>query len=486
MLRFVALLVVFLIVPMALYARFQAADAEKNAILVEVIEKQGDLISAAIAPAIQAQGQAGILEVSKQLRTLGERAQANVKLLLSPATSEGGGFFYVASWPSVTPALLDKERTALIESGILAGVRQRCAAGDGATQRYTNAQGEQELVASLDTILTKDGCWVVITSYNEGGLFQSSLARRYWASPEVQIAIVVYLMLAAVTIWMFVDIWLNLKHFESAATDYMRGSAGAQTFRRRNRLEELDGIAATLDNMVDALGRSAETIRRSAEENAHAFKAPIAVMRQSLDSLRRAVDKLPDAERRPLEIIDASISKLDGLVSAARALDIATADSIETSAVTIDLAPIIEGVVEDYAGAAATSGVSVVLTKRDTVSVRIDTDLLETALENLIENAVGFAPNGTAVRVSIVDKGDRALIVVADDGPGIRDGQQELVFQRYVSIRPERAEDDQTGEHFGIGLFVVRRNVELMGGQVALINRPGGGLDAVIDLPKSP
>lgn len=478
------LLVIFLIVPLALYTRFQAADAEKNQLLFEAVQKQGTLIAAALSPSVQDSGQADILAVSAKLKELGERANANVKLLLKPTDDNTGGFFFVAAWPPVEAALLDRERKALVETGVLADVKRSCAPDHRETARYTNAQGQQELITSLDAIRTNDGCWIVITSYSEGGLFDSSLARRYWSSPEVQIAATVYLLLAAVTIWLFADVWMNLKLFERSAADHMRGRGGARIFQRRNRFRELDHIAATFDNMVAVLERSAETIRRSAEENAHAFKAPIAVMRQSLDALQRSDNALADTQQRPVEILDASLDKLDSLVSAARALDIATADSLEITSGPVSLEPILKGLVQEYQGPASNVQARIEINGRDGVSVVADTDLLETALENVIENAVSFSPAGGTVSITAETIGHRAKIVVSDDGPGIPDGKIGLVFERYVSIRDQDGASGRDGaSHFGIGLFVVRRNIELMGGTVELRNRPGKGLDVIIDLP---
>ncbi len=482
--RFVILLVIFLIVPLALYTRFQAADAEKNDLLVEVIKKQGALIAAALAPSVQAQGQADILAVTRHLKELGEQAQANVKLLLKPEDDNAGGFFFVAAWPPVEASLLERERRALVDTGVLQDVKRSCAPDNRETARYTNAQGQQELIASLDAVRTKDGCWIVITSYSEGGLFDSTLARRYWSSPEVLIATGVYLLLAAVTVWLFIDVWINLKLFERSATDHMRGRGGARIFQRRNRFRELDRIASTFDNMVAALERSAETIRRSAEENAHAFKAPIAVMRQSLDPLKRTVSDLPTAQQRPVEIIDASLDKLDSLVSAARALDIATADSLESAASPVPLGPLLDGLAEEYEAPADAKRARIEVLNSKGIQALADIELLETALENVIENAISFAPVDSTVTITAGKANGRVRITVSDNGPGIPDDKLDMVFERYVSIRDrDSASERDRASHFGIGLFVVRRNVELMGGTIILRNRAEGGLDVIIDLP---
>ena len=481
-LRVGVMLVIFLIVPVALYLRFQAADRERNALLQEVVERQGRLITAAIAPTVNASGMSEILTVSSALKDLGERAGANVKLLLSPATESGSGFFFVAAWPPVDASLVDRERTALIETGILGSVRKTCAGGVGETVQYTNARGAEELIASVDALETRDGCWVVVTSYEGADFLRSGLGRSFWESPEVRVAGVVYVLLAAIAVWLSADIWISLKRFQRLAAGHEAARRAGLTFQSANRFKELDGIASDFDRMVAVLQKSSESIRRSAEENAHAFKAPIAVMRQALDPLQRTKSALSDKENRSVEIIEASIDKLDALVGAARALDYATADSLANRAYPVRLMPLLQALADDYSDAGETRDIDVKVSGDSALTVHADTDLLETALENLIANAVSFSPDGASVRVLASKQSNRCRIVISDEGPGVAPEDLERVFDRYVSKRPSSAA--KNGEsHFGIGLFMVRRNVELMRGTVRLENRQDGGLDAIVELP---
>src|ERR1700738_3726700 len=100
---------------------------------------------------------------------------------------------------------------------------------------------------------------------------------------------------------------------------------------------ELADAAAEFDRMVDALHRSAADIRRTAEDNAHAFKTPIAVIRQSVEPLRRALPEGNQRAQRAIGILEHSLDRLDGLVASARRLDEATADLISEPRVAVDL-----------------------------------------------------------------------------------------------------------------------------------------------------
>ncbi|PIB76975.1 hypothetical protein CQY22_004065 [Mycolicibacterium brumae] len=105
-----------------------------------------------------------------------------------------------------------------------------------------------------------------------------------------------------------------------------------------------------------------------------------------------------------------------------------------------------------------------------------DAGLLERVLANLIDNALRYAPN-SPVRVTAGRIGDRVLIAVADEGPGIPAGEQDRIFSPF-----QRLDDRNTGNGVGLGLSVARGFVEAMGGTVTVDDTPGGGLTVGIEL----
>jgi signal transduction histidine kinase len=104
-------------------------------------------------------------------------------------------------------------------------------------------------------------------------------------------------------------------------------------------------------------------------------------------------------------------------------------------------------------------------------------DLIEVAIRNLVDNALRHAPPRSAVSVT-VQQGPRVL--VEDRGPGIPDAHKEKIFDRFW-----RADRNRPGST-GIGLALVRRIAQLHGGSVRVEDRPGGGARFVLTLEPSP
>jgi two-component system sensor histidine kinase CreC len=133
--------------------------------------------------------------------------------------------------------------------------------------------------------------------------------------------------------------------------------------------------------------------------------------------------------------------------------------------------------VETEAGAA---GVSLACADADpSVVAEGDPFLLRQAIANLLDNAIDFAPRGSAIDVALRRQGGTWRISVADRGPGVPDYAIGRVFERFYSLpRP-----DGGSRSSGLGLCFVAQVAELHGGHALLANREGGGAVATLELP---
>src|ERR1700731_2127332 len=112
--------------------------------------------------------------------------------------------------------------------------------------------------------------------------------------------------------------------------------------------------------------------------------------------------------------------------------------------------------------------------------------MIETVLENLIDNAASYAPVGSEVLVRLRQERDTAHIEVIDSGPGVPPAQLDQIFDRYFSARRSGKDADAASASFGIGLSIPRRKVEAMPGTIEAENRTPQGLTIHIRLPVAP
>jgi two-component system, OmpR family, sensor histidine kinase KdpD len=109
-----------------------------------------------------------------------------------------------------------------------------------------------------------------------------------------------------------------------------------------------------------------------------------------------------------------------------------------------------------------------------------DAGLLERVLANLIDNALRYAPD-SPVRVTAGQVGNRVLIAVVDEGPGIPRGTEDQLFAPF-----QRLGDQDTSIGVGLGLSVAHGFVEAMGGTISATDTPGGGLTIEVELAAPP
>jgi two-component system sensor histidine kinase ChvG len=489
------LAVVFILVPVFLYLEFRRAYENSQELLLSSVRAEGRAISQSLLPLLETADNTALPELGSHLTRFASEV-TTIKLLLRPAGSSAGSdaFYYVASWPAVTQSNLRAEHDTLAQQGVLERLTGNCRGGTPFSLIYHRPTGGAEIITAVTPLSTPLGCWAVVASFPEDAFPSAHFGQPYWATPVVRIAALIYLAMAAITFSTLFSVCTGLRRFSERARRIRELGADAGSFSGRTGLPELAYVGAEFDRMVDALHRSASEIRCTAEENAHAFKTPIAVIRQSLEPLRRVISEDNQRAHRAIGFVDHSLDRLDGLVGAARRLDEATADLLAKPKVPVDLGQIIGGLIQIQSAVLASRDVTIILASHDlTMSadlvpgllVRGTEEMIESIAENLIDNAVSFAPSGSEILVHLTRENSFAHMTVSDQGPGVPVGQLERIFDRYYAERHAGASHEPSETHFGIGLSIARRNVEAWAGLEAE-NRTPHGLAVHMRLPLAP
>jgi two-component system sensor histidine kinase KdpD len=110
--------------------------------------------------------------------------------------------------------------------------------------------------------------------------------------------------------------------------------------------------------------------------------------------------------------------------------------------------------------------------------ILVEATLIVQILSNLLENVAKYTPPGTSVTISAAAHGDRLLLVVADDGPGLPPGDTERLFEKF-----QRGHSESNIVGVGLGLAICRAAARLHRGDVRALDNPGGGARFEITLP---
>ena len=478
--KFLAVALVFLIVPVILYGKFAEADAERQAFLLRALQAEGLLVAEDLRPSLTSSSGHSLLDVARAVHDLSSD-QMRVKLLLRP-TGQSDSFFLVASNPPVEAANLDEERRRLDAAGVLPRLDESCDGDRTLALRYEGATGAEELLTSMSPLHSPVGCWVVLTSYATGDLIGASLARPFTEAPEVRLALFCYALMALLVVLTVIGTLFDLKGFANVARRIREGGAfGKPTFAAIVAVPELRPVAREFDRMVATLDASASALREAAEDNAHAFKAPIAAITQAIEPLRDMTGDEPRAIQA-VAAIHHALKRLGSLVQAVRRLDEAAAEVMSARLQPQNLGQLAVQMTQAYDRVSARRGVRVSVRSDENAMVTATPESLETVVENLLDNAVSFSPRGGVVLVTVRKNSHSVTLSVEDEGPGVPIDQLGSIFRRNFSYRPKDQEADGIG-HSGIGLAVVRRTIELLGGEVGADNLENQGFRVYLTLP---
>ncbi|MGZ4605006.1 MAG: DUF4118 domain-containing protein [Blastococcus sp.] len=241
---------------------------------------------------------------------------------------------------------------------------------------------------------------------------------------------------------------------------------------------------------VAAAAPLAETDRvRTALLNAvsHDLRTPLALAKAAVSSLRSVdVEWSVAARQELLATADAALDRLTDLVTNLLDLSRVNAGALPVFATPVALDDVVNRALDHVNAGPQGSRV------RARVDVDIpsaipeamaDSGLLERVVANLVDNALRYSPDGQAVRVSASSHEDTLELRVADRGPGIASADRDAVFEPFQR-RDDRSPRNTAG--VGLGLAIARGFTEAMHGALVLEDTPGGGLTAVVALPRAP
>ena len=205
-------------------------------------------------------------------------------------------------------------------------------------------------------------------------------------------------------------------------------------------------IIAPLDEVLSERGAISQSIGQN-----------LSIMRRNVDRLRLLVEDLLDAVRKQ----DATLS---------------------LTMEDLDIREFVDQTVELTKSTAASHSIDLMVGgDTNPMMVHADPSRLERVLLNLLGNGFKFSPPGSTIHVDVRRDGDRALMEVSDQGPGIPDQMLDQVFNRLYQA--DNLENDQKSQGLGLGLAISKQIVHWHGGQITAENLPQGGARFRVWLP---
>lgn len=247
---------------------------------------------------------------------------------------------------------------------------------------------------------------------------------------------------------------------------------------------ELHGFLKAFNGLLYRLQGAVEGMRRFTADASHQMRTPLSILRAHLQVLRReGLDSA--AGRSSLSDIDAATRRLQRLLTQLLALARAegNTESVAALAEPVDICSLARSLAEDYVTTAMKAEVDLQFEAdcRQCMVTTVEAFARE-LVANLVDNAIRYNHRGGTVWLKVEDDGETTIrVIVEDDGPGIPDAMRPRMFDRF-----RRLDRDRQTEGSGLGLAIVTALADVIGSEVRLAGRSGGGLRAEIDFPRAP
>ncbi|OGI39747.1 MAG: hypothetical protein A2140_01140 [Candidatus Muproteobacteria bacterium RBG_16_62_13] len=246
--------------------------------------------------------------------------------------------------------------------------------------------------------------------------------------------------------------------------------------RRRDEIAEL---GQSFDHMAGRLQELMTSQRQLLSDVSHELRSPLARLHVALGLARQRAEGRADEE---MDRIEREAERLNDLIGQLLSLARLESGISKPGREPVDLTGLLSGVIADANYEARTSQRRVEFSAPAAVMAEGNGDLLQSAFENIVRNAVHHTAEGTAVTVALErdPSGSGWRVTVQDHGPGVPDDMLAKLFEPFVRVGDAR---DRASGGYGLGLAIARRAILAHGGEIRAGNSPRGGLRIEVRLP---
>jgi signal transduction histidine kinase len=275
--------------------------------------------------------------------------------------------------------------------------------------------------------------------------------------------------------WLAKRFWIQIESFNQMALKIV--NSGNLTSRMPVvGNDEFSVLATNMNAILDKMEKLFQGIRQVSDNIAHDLRSPLTRLRADVEVTLQESD--PKQYRLTLERVLAELQNMQEIFQSLLSLGQAEAGSLKIRKKLLNLAQLLEDIIELYGPLAEDKGLVFDARIAPDLAIEGDRQLLAQALSNLLDNAVKYVPEGGKIVLTAEMHGDKAEIHLDDSGPGIPPEMRKKVFDRFVRVDPSR-----TLPGTGLGLSLVKAFIELHQGNITLSDSTLGGTSFIIVLP---
>jgi two-component system sensor histidine kinase CpxA len=286
----------------------------------------------------------------------------------------------------------------------------------------------------------------------------------------------------AVTLVFAVLLTLPLRRLRTATRQIAMGNLDVRVPMRHRMIrfgravidDDLDRLALDFNHMAERLQGLVRAQHLLLRDVSHELRSPLARLSVALELSRREGN---GQMQNHLDRIEREAQRLNDLIAQLLSLSYMEITQEIRDATIVSLSDLVRDVLPNVQYEASLRGCHITAMMGQNCVVRGDARLLESALENILRNALRYTPENGVIEVDLTqtesDQQKIAELSVCDRGPGVPAEELDAILRPFYRVDSSR--QSKTGG-FGVGLAIADRAVRLHGGSIVAANRPDGGL----------
>jgi two-component system sensor histidine kinase CpxA len=286
-----------------------------------------------------------------------------------------------------------------------------------------------------------------------------------------------------VCFWLARYLSAPIVRLRNAAQELSKGNLAARAKKNNvdHRRDEIAQLVQEFDQMAEQIESLMQAQKRLISDVSHEFRSPLTRINLAVELIRN-VDS--PGVSTAIARIEQETERLNGMVGKLLTLSRMEAGQQLVNKEEIELVDLLRQVVDDADFEARNRNCRVILYEADDCRSVGSPELLHSAVENIVRNAVRYTADQTEVEVRLLCKASNAsseaVVKIRDHGPGVPESSLQQLFRPF--FRLDESRERRTGG-VGLGLAITQRAVRLHGGEVSASNAPGGGLEVTITFP---
>ncbi len=406
---------------------------------------------------------------------------------VGPNAQRAGEVFEQSGAAGLAAALQATEKSTGVsatffdESGNELSGRTAPPGADELLERATQSRELEFTFAGRDTLVARP----IVTANGQRYTYVAHIPRPpfqpIWQNLGLRL-LVVLVIGGIFCFWLARYLTTPLLKLRTTTNELAEGNLGARIGTKLSkRRDEVGQLGRDFNVMAERLESMVKAQQRLLGDISHELRSPLARLGVALGLARQRSG--PEATGA-LDRIERESDNLNEMISQLLTLTRLESNTDGRKRTDVDLAALVRDVAEDADYEARSQNRAVQVVSSDDCSIKGVEELLRSAVENVVRNAVRYTPEGTAVEVALRKQNggsnNFAVISVRDRGHGVPEDSLDKIFRPFY--RTEDARDRQSGGGTGLGLAITERAVRLHGGSVQAANASGGGLSVEMRL----